>query len=314
MLDDSLTLILCTLGRDRFLPRVLEAVIELRSLIPEFIVVVGPSCDRTHIILSQYKKHCDRILYTEFKNVSIARNLGLKAASGAIILYLDDDVIPSRSWIQQHIQGHHQGGKGCACVAGRVVDARQVHHPLQFAYGVNSRWSEDRPLLSPQLQKRYLSRLAWFPGVMGANASYKREVLLAVGGFDEFFEYFLEETDLCLRLGLQGYEIAYTDAIVHHYLQPSHNRYDPIHLTCWYSLAKNTTYFALKHRLPNYPAVLFGLRLGRVLIYRCVLRILRLKWTHGLENRVLWGYLQESWRGFKVGLEAGLALIANQSL
>lgn len=69
---------------------------------------------------------------------------------------------------------------------------------------------------------------------------------MQIGYFDEFYEYFLEETDACLRLLNAGYTIHHTDVTVDHYVQPSHNRRDRRHLTCWYALAKNTTYFALK--------------------------------------------------------------------
>ncbi|MEC4807121.1 MAG: glycosyltransferase [Jaaginema sp. PMC 1079.18] len=298
-----LSVIVCTINRGTFLQRVMQSVSEWRSLISEFIVVVGPVQDNTELVLSAYQNIIDRIIYTKLKNVSVARNLGLYAASEPIILYLDDDVIPSETWIKQHVQAHQQGNWGS--VAGIVSDCTQAHKPLQFSQGVSSRWSEDRPVLSARTQSNYLKSSHWFAGVMGANASYKRDVLREIGGFDEFFEYFLEETDVALRLAQAGYPIHYLDVAVEHYVQPSHNRRDRIHLTCWYSLAKNTTYFALKHRLPNYPAFWFWLRLGRVLIYRCGLRVLRLKWTHGLANQVLWEYLQESWCGFKVGLEAG---------
>ena len=101
---------------------------------------------------------------------------------------------------------------------------------------------------------------------MGANASYRREALLKIGYFDEFFEYFLEETDVCLRLLESGYTVDYIDASVDHYVQPSHNRRDRRHLTCWYSLAKNTTYFALKHGCQYVYSPVFLIRLLTLLI------------------------------------------------
>jgi GT2 family glycosyltransferase len=143
---------------------------------------------------------------------------------------------------------------------------------------------------------------------MGANASYKREALVKIGYFDEFFEYFLEETDVCLRLQEAGYTIHYIDVAVDHYVQPSHNRRDRQHLTCWYSLAKNTTYFALKHGCQKIPLPIFLVRLASLLIYRCLLRILRLKFTHNLPNYLLLKYIQESIVGIRCGWEAGLKL------
>jgi GT2 family glycosyltransferase len=43
---------------------------------------------------------------------------------------------------------------------------------------------------------------------MGTNCSFRRGALLEVGGFDEEYEYYLEETDLCCRLVDRGWKIA----------------------------------------------------------------------------------------------------------
>ncbi|MDY6782549.1 MAG: glycosyltransferase [Cyanobacteriota bacterium] len=308
MTKPSVSVVVCTVDRGHFLYFVMQAISQLRSSIQELIVVVGPTQDNTRAIVTNYKNVIDKVIYTKFRNVSIARNLGLKATSQEIIVYLDDDVISSEQWIQHHIKAHQQWGKHCGCVAGIVVDRTQISAPVQFARGVSSRLSESRPVLSPTTQQRYLAKSDWFAAAMGANASYKREALVEIGGFDEFFEYFLEETDICLRLLEAGYETRFLDVAVDHYVQPSHNRRDRVHLTCWYSLAKNTTYFALKHRTRSLFAPMFWLRLARLLIYRCGLRILRLKWTHGLPYGVLWEYLRLAGVGVRDGMRSGFAL------
>lgn len=150
---------------------------------------------------------------------------------------------------------------------------------------------------------------------MGANASYKQAALVQIGYLDEFFEYFLEETDACLRLLDAGYTIHHTDITVNHYVQPSHNRRDRRHLTCWYALAKNTTYFALKHGCQRcvYSPV-FLMRLTALLIYRCLLRILRLKLMHHLSNALLLQYIREAIAGVGVGWKAGLQFHHPKSL
>jgi GT2 family glycosyltransferase len=308
MINSSVSVIICTLDRSKFLPRVMSAVSSWRFAFQELIVVVGPTQDDTELVLLEYKYIIDRIILTDQKNVSVARNLGLKSASGDIIFYLDDDVIPPDNWIDLHLQVHQKQGVNCACVGGAVIDKTRRNHTLQFARGVNSRWSESRPVLSATLAGYYTSSPHWFPAIMGANASYNREALVKIGYFDKFFEYFLEETDVCLRLLEAGYTIHYVDAPVEHYVQPSHNRCDRQYLTCWYSLAKNTTYFALKHGYQKIPLPIFTIRLTLLLIYRCLLRILRLKFTHNLPFSLLFQYIQESIIGVRCGWEAGIKL------
>ncbi len=308
MLDASVSVIICTLDRCNFLPKVMSAVSSWRSDFQELIVVVGPTEDDTKLVLLEYKNIIDKVVFAKQKNVSIARNLGLKAASGEIIIYLDDDVIPPQEWVFLHSKAYLEQGAGCGCVGGVVIDKTNPNLSLQFARGVNSRLSESRPILSEDAARNYLSSADWFSGIMGANASYKKEALVKIGGFDEFFEYFLEETDVCLRMLQAGYTIHHIDVAVDHYVQPSHNRRDRRHLTCWYSLAKNTTYFALKHGCQKIPLPIFVVRLALLLIYRCLLRILRLKFTHNLPVSVLIKYIQDSIAGIRCGWSAGMKL------
>lgn len=307
-LSVSVSVIICTVDRSNFLPKVMSAVSLWRCSFQELIVVVGPAQDNTELVLLEYKNIINKIIFTEQRNVSVARNLGLKAASGNIIFYLDDDVIPPDNWIDLHLQIYREQGASCGCVGGAVIDKTQPNFSLQFARGVNSRLSESRPVLSVTETTRYISSPQWFCGVMGANASYKREALVRIGYFDEFFEYFLEETDVCLRLLEAGYTVHHTDAVVEHYVQPSHNRRDRRHLTCWYSLAKNTTYFALKHGYQKLPLPMFLIRITLLLIYRCLLRILCLNFTHNLPFYLLWHYIQESIIGVRHGWDAGMKL------
>jgi GT2 family glycosyltransferase len=308
MLPYTISVVICTVNRCQSLRNVLNAISEWQFSFQELIVVHGPSTDETQNLLQEYKYLIDKVIDTPSKNVSVVRNLGLKAASQEIIVYLDDDVIPPKDWLESHLNFYNSQGENCACVAGSVRDKTKPNAPLQFQRGVNSLLSESRPILSEKAAEKYVSNSYWFSAVMGANASYRRSALSQIGGFDEFFEYFLEETDICLRLIQAGYEICQTDIIVDHYPQPSHNRQDQKHLTCWYSLAKNTTYFTLKYALKKVPFPILITRLSLLLLYRCILRILRLKFTHNLPNTILWKYIQQCIEGVHIGWNAGLTL------
>jgi glycosyltransferase involved in cell wall biosynthesis len=314
MMAPSVSVIICTLGRATFLSRVMSLIATCRSSFQELIVVVGPTQDDTECVLLQNKQLIDKVVFTDLCNVSVARNLGLRAASQDIILYLDDDVLPSVEWVESHVRAHQVQGDGCGCVAGAVADKSRPNAPLQFSRGVHNRLSESRPVLSIASEQRHLSSSHWFSGAMGANASYKRDALVQIGYFDEFFEYFLEETDVCLRLLNAGYRIHPIDTTVDHYVQPSHNRRDRYHLTCWYSLAKNTTYFALKHgSQKGISSPVFLTRLAWLLMCRCLLRILRLKLTHRLPNALLLDYVRDAIVGANQGWNAGLQFHGLQS-
>jgi len=54
-------------------------------------------------------------------------------------------------------------------------------------------------------------------GISGACFVVRRSLFLEIGGFDETFFMYMEDTDLSLRTRLMGYEIAYTpDSLIQH--------------------------------------------------------------------------------------------------
>ncbi len=64
-----------------------------------------------------------------------------------------------------------------------------------------------------------------FPHLLGANCSFRRRTLIELGGFDEEYEYFLDETDLIARVNDSGGRIAQLSrAAVHHRPAPSPTR------------------------------------------------------------------------------------------
>jgi glycogen(starch) synthase len=78
--------------------------------------------------------------------------------------------------------------------------------------------------------------------------------LIDIGGFDEEFEYFLDETDVCLRLVDAGYFIRQLDcAYVHHKYLPSTVRNDKRVVKHRYPVLKNKVYFSLKHARDYFP-------------------------------------------------------------
>ena len=64
-----------------------------------------------------------------------------------------------------------------------------------------------------------------FTYTIGTNSSFRRNILVALGGFDEEFEYYLDETDLCCRITDAGYIVSALDSgFVYHKFLPSQIR------------------------------------------------------------------------------------------
>ncbi len=304
-----ISIVICTADRSASLQKTLASLNHINYNYFEVIVVDSSDDDSTLKMINLLKNNLTfsiKILTSQPKNISISRNIGIQKSSGKIIAFIDDDAIPPTDWLDKLISTYSLYGDKCAGVGGTVRDMTKAGYPLQYHQGITNLISNTIPIRSENVINYNQKQGFWFNGLMGTNSSYRKELLEKINGYDEFFEYFLDETDVCLRLIQAGYEIHYCDTVVDHYPQPSHNRYDQKHLTCWYSLAKNTTYFALKHAYKKIPLPILIIRLASLLIYRCLLRIIRLKFTHRLNNGILWQYIQQAFKGVRVGWSAGI--------
>jgi glycosyltransferase involved in cell wall biosynthesis len=234
----SVSVVISTLDRADSLQRTLEALEFVDYPAFEVVVVSGPSTDHTAAVLEGFAGKLTVVACPE-RNVAVSRNLGIRAASGEIVAFIDDDAYPDPDWLIAHIREYDDAD--VAAVAGPLYDqtgfrilARRV-----FADRVGrSRLIADDggPDGAVELGDGMVL------SVMGCNASFRRDRLVEVGGFDEQYEYWLEETDLCLRLSDAGYRTAATDrGFVHHMVLPGPYRGD------MHPVVKNHVYLALRH-------------------------------------------------------------------
>lgn len=214
----------------------------------EVVVVNGPSTDATSSVLDEWRDSV-KILRTDERNLSVSRNLGIAAAAGDIVAFIDDDAYPDPQWLDRLVAAY--GEDEVAGAGGPVYD--HTGYDFQIFYNSGNRFGDSwngwpksydpTPLLNRPHGDAY-------PSLLGANASFRRDRLVEIGGFDEEFEYFLDETDVCVRLVDRGYVLRMTaDAFVYHKFLQSHVRNDRRVLRDRYPIIKNHFYFATKHAL-----------------------------------------------------------------
>src|SRR5213078_2198206 len=90
------SVVVCTFNGSRTIRQCLEGLEKLRYPNYEVIVIDDGSTDGAGEIALQYNV---RVIRTENRGLSHARNLGLSVASGEIIAYLDDDASPDPDWL-----------------------------------------------------------------------------------------------------------------------------------------------------------------------------------------------------------------------
>jgi GT2 family glycosyltransferase len=212
----------------------------------EVLAVVGPSTDGTlDMLADEYPGRVRAIPCSEF-NLSVSRNLGLRESAGDVVAFIDDDSVPSTTWLEQLAAAYEDDS--VAGAGGRTYLVRDGHDRLQFLRGIFSvvaeqmdvRWGDAAP--PPSRTPRDL----WFPRFHGTNMSYRRSALAAIGGFDERFEYLYDDGDIGVRMGLAGFRLRQLDdAVVYHLGATTGNRGRHQYDLNWYSWSRSQNYFAL---------------------------------------------------------------------
>jgi glycosyltransferase involved in cell wall biosynthesis/GT2 family glycosyltransferase len=237
----KVSVVINTDGRARQLAVCLESLRYLRYPDFEVIVVAGPTRDGTHELCEAW---AGAIKYGRCpeRNLSQSRNIGIAMAAGDIVAYIDDDAVPEPEWLDDIVAAFQDPGVGVA--GGFLHD--HTGKTYQWEFGTTDRYGN-----ADQSWKRAAPEFNFplsfnVPHVIGANSVFRRAALEKIGGFDEEFEYYLDETDVTTRIVDEGWMVAQLDnAFVHHKFAASHIRNQAKILTSWYSVIKNKAYFGL---------------------------------------------------------------------
>jgi glycogen synthase len=245
--NPTFSLIVNTIDRAKALRTLLYALEQQSYPHFEVIVVVGPTRDNTLEMLEAFNGRI-RLLRCPTANLSQSRNIGLHAARGDIVAYIDDDAVPSYHWLAQLARLF--ANPDLVGTGGKVYfihpDKPFVQHHLGISSGlaeqVDSRASTLADLPPPGSGYQWVSRM------MGTNMAYRRRDLLALGGFDEFFQWVYDDTDIALELVNAGKIVQpVRQAVVYHIPASSRNRQVNTAVGNWWIQTKAGVYFCLKH-------------------------------------------------------------------
>ena len=179
-----------------------------------------------------------RIRYIQIEQVGMchARNVGIEAAKGDIILFCDDDIIPTPDLLTNHARHYRDPAVGG--VTGPC--GLQTDGPFYLVRGGElSRYPLPTTLVKTE-------------GTPGCNMSFRKQILVRIGGFDEGFiiRAHKEDIDLSMRVRAMGYCILFDpQAKIEHLTSPTGGsraliEQERTYLFGWYH---NQAYFFAKH-------------------------------------------------------------------
>ncbi len=216
----TVSVVIVSRGRAEALKHCLLGVSQIQYPSFEVVVVADPEGIKA-ASEHGFADHLKRIDFDE-ANIAAARNLGISNSAGDIVAFLDDDAVPEPSWLH-HLVAPFANARVAA--TGGFVRARN---------GISFQWKA-RKLdalghASPiDIDEERATVLTPTSGTAikteGTNMAMRRDVLVSLGGFDPAYHYFLDETDVNMRLAAAGHSTALVPlAQVHHGFAASKHR------------------------------------------------------------------------------------------
>jgi len=197
-----ISVIVCTLNGAATIGETLAAIARLEYPDVEAIVVDDGSTDVTAEIVVAHPQV--RLIRTPNRGLSAARNTGLRAATGEVVAYLDDDAYPDPHWLDYVAHALREGTH--AGVGGPNLPVPR--DGLVAESVANAPGGPVHVLLSDTVAEH----------IPGCNMVFRRDRLEAIGGFDEQFRVAGDDVDVCWRLQERGWTLGFHSAAVvwHH--------------------------------------------------------------------------------------------------
>lgn len=200
----SVSIIICTKDRPDDLARALASIQASDDVARAAEIVVVEEADTPRALPGMRYIHLPR------KNLGVgyARNVGVKAATGDIVVFIDDDCEAEKGWAEALVRPLREdpemvGAAGAVMVrdCNRIGYAENIlgfpGGGLRFVHQAGGRMVPTRHLTT-------------------CNCAYRRQIVLDVGGFVEEAKYAGEDTLLAERVTERGRCVYIPSAIVYH--------------------------------------------------------------------------------------------------
>jgi glycosyltransferase involved in cell wall biosynthesis len=198
-----ITVQICTYNRRALLGQVMEALFA-QDLLPasyEIVLVDDGSSDGTYEhVIRNLRPPCPlHVVRQTNAGLAHGRNVGIARARGAVIMFMDDDVLATPGLLSAHVRFH--GAHPRAICRGGVINVASFESlpPARYTW------------------RNYSGAYFWT-----TNVSAPLALVREAGGFDESFsEYGWEDLELGYRLRRMGVpSILERDALVYHFKPP----------------------------------------------------------------------------------------------
>jgi GT2 family glycosyltransferase len=216
----SISVIVPTYNRETILKESLEELLKQEYPSWEILVIdqtLSHEPDIEQYLQSLANNNQIKWIRVNWASLPGARNLGVRHATGDIVLFIDDDIQLPAGYLYAHGQNYSKDPE-IGAVAGRVLDKMKIadakRQKVEDNYEIDYLPPEasDPGIAWYHIDLVHTTKAQQVISARGCNMSFKRDIFTKYGiWFDERFRggAVREESDFCLRLRQTGYKIWY---------------------------------------------------------------------------------------------------------
>lgn len=213
-----ISVVIPTFNRAALLENCLESLARQVLDKPLYEVVIvddGSPTDATRNICKAFSHRMNlRYLRMDNSGIAAAKNLGIFASSGPVLLFFDDDDFAHRNLLSEHVEFHRKHPEENIAALGYTtwfpsLAVNEVMHYVTdvgyflFAYG---------PLSDGQILD--------YTYFWGGRSSCKRSLLVMNGVFNQEFRFGSEDIELGYRLTELGFKVIFNRKAIQYMMRP----------------------------------------------------------------------------------------------
>lgn len=215
----SISIVICTYNRDKFLPESLDSLTKqtVDNDFFEILIIDNNSTDKTETISKNFIENNPQLNikyhFEANKGLSFARNRGIKEACSPIIAYVDDDAILTPDYIKNILTFFASNPQAMGAGGEVIPKYESGEEPIWNSKYVSAMSGK---VNHGNLLKKYTKAMKY---PVGCNMIYKKEILVKAGGFNNQLTFRSDDKYIFHQIHKLTDEIYYIpNATLYHYI------------------------------------------------------------------------------------------------
>jgi GT2 family glycosyltransferase len=223
--DPRVSVVIANMDAERLLATCLDSLAQQTHAPFETIVVDNGSADGSVDLVRRDHPNVKVIELGANRGFALAANIGVRAASGDYVAFLNNDVVVESPWLSELVSCLERHPRAAAVTSKllRLPD----RNTIDAAGDLLTRYFRAYPRghLDPDVGQYEIEEQVF--GVSGAASLWRSDALKDIGLFDESLFFSYEDVDLNFRARLAGYECWYAPRSVAAHIRGATSRDRP---------------------------------------------------------------------------------------